>query len=85
MSFFGNIFKPVTNITGGLFKMLGLKPEVPDVKSLPAPPSADEAAAEAERARLARKRKYGRQDTILTSPLGDTGQATTSQKTLLGN
>jgi len=84
MSFFSSIFRPVTNIAGGVLKMLGLKPEVPDVTPLPKPPSADEAAAEAEKARMARKRRYGRQDTILTSPLG-VEETTTQQKSLLGN
>jgi len=57
------------------------KPKAPPV--LPAPTSADaQAAAQAQR--MAAASAMGRQQTILTSGLGDTSTPITAQKQLLG-
>lgn len=57
-------------------------------KPLPAQPKSPEVASRAADAADRQRRKavgaYGRSDTILTSPLGLTGQGSGTQKTLLG-
>ena len=58
------------------------------VKALPEPPSTELSQEEkdriaAEQREMERKRK-GRKSTILTGPLGDTEEAETEKKTLLG-
>jgi hypothetical protein len=58
------------------------------VQPLPEPPSAEISQEEkdiiaAEQRAMERKRK-GRKSTILTGPLGDTEEAETEKKTLLG-
>ena len=63
-------------------------PPLPPVQPLPPPPSIELSQEEkdriaAEQAALERKRK-GRKSTILTGPLGDTEEAETEKKTLLG-
>lgn len=78
------ILDPVGKLTQTAAKSLGLIPDVPSVPSMPAPPDAAAAAAAAEKARMDRKKRYGRQSTILTSPLGTTEDATVQRKSLLG-
>jgi len=63
-------------------------PSLPPVQPLPTPPSSEISQEEkdriaAEQAAIERKRK-GRKSTILTGPLGDTEEAETEKKTLLG-
>ncbi len=63
-------------------------PSLPPVQPLPTPPSTELSQEEkdriaAEQAAVERKRK-GRKSTILTGPLGDTTDAETEKKTLLG-
>ena len=63
-------------------------PSLPPVQPLPTPPSSEISQEEkdriaAEQAAIERKRK-GRKSTILTGPLGDTTDAETEKKTLLG-
>ena len=63
-------------------------PPLPPVHPLPEPPKAELSQEEKDRiaakqAALERKRK-GRKSTILTGPLGDTEEAETEKKTLLG-
>ena len=63
-------------------------PSLPPVQPLPTPPSTELSAEEkdriaAEQRAMERKRK-GRKSTILTGPLGDTEEAETEKKTLLG-
>ena len=63
-------------------------PSLPPVQPLPTPPSTEVSAEEkeriaAEQAAIERKRK-GRKSTILTGPPGDTEEAETEKKTLLG-
>ena len=63
-------------------------PSLPPVQPLPEPPSAEISQEEkdriaAEQRAMERKRK-GRKSTILTGPLGDTEEAETEKKTLLG-
>ena len=63
-------------------------PSLPPVQPLPEPPSAEISPEEkdriaAEQRAMERKRK-GRKSTILTGPLGDTEEAETEKKTLLG-
>ena len=64
-------------------------PSLPPVQPLPTPPSSEISQEEkdriaAEQAAIERKRK-GRKSTILTGPLGDTEEAETEKKTLLGS
>jgi hypothetical protein len=64
-------------------------PSLPPVQPLPAAPSTELSSEEKERiaseqASIERKRR-GRKSTILTSPLGDTTEAETEKKTLLGS
>ena len=64
-------------------------PPLPPVQPLPTPPSTEVSQEEkdriaAEQAAIERKRK-GRKSTILTGPLGDTKEAETEKKTLLGS
>ena len=71
---------------GSLFKPK--MPPLPPVQPAPTPPSAEMSQEEkdriaAEQAEIERKRK-GRKSTILTGPLGDTTDAETEKKTLLG-
>jgi hypothetical protein len=71
---------------GSLFKPK--MPSLPPVQPLPTPPSSEISQEEkdriaAEQAAIERKRK-GRKSTILTGPLGDTEEAETEKKTLLG-
>ena len=63
-------------------------PPLPPVQPAPTPPSAELSQEEkdriaAEQRAMERKRK-GRKSTILTGPLGDTEEAETEKKTLLG-
>ena len=63
-------------------------PSLPPVQPLPTPPSSELSQEEkdriaAEQREMERKRK-GRKSTILTGPLGDTEEAETEKKTLLG-
>ena len=63
-------------------------PSLPPVQPLPTPPSTELSQEEkdriaAEQREMERKRK-GRKSTILTGPLGDTEEAETEKKTLLG-
>ena len=63
-------------------------PSLPPVQPLPEPPSTELSQEEkdriaAEQREMERKRK-GRKSTILTGPLGDTEEAETEKKTLLG-
>ena len=72
----GSIFRP---------KMPALPPPPPP----PEPPSTELSPEEKERIKkeqdaIRRKRK-GRKSTILTGPLGDTEEAETEKKTLLGS
>jgi hypothetical protein len=71
---------------GSLFKPK--MPPLPPVQPAPTPPSTELSQEEkdriaAEQAAIERKRK-GRKSTILTGPLGDTTDAETEKKTLLG-
>ena len=71
---------------GSLFKPK--MPTLPPGQPLPTPPTPEVSQEEkdriaAEQAALERKRK-GRKSTILTGPLGDTEEAETEKKTLLG-
>ena len=63
-------------------------PSLPPIQPLPTPPSTELSQEEkdriaSEQRALERKRK-GRKSTILTGPLGDTEEAETEKKTLLG-
>ena len=63
-------------------------PSLPPVQPLPTPPSSELSQEEkdriaAEQREMERERK-GRKSTILTGPLGDTEEAETEKKTLLG-
>ena len=65
------------------------KPPLPPVQPLPTPPSTELSQEEkdriaSEQRAMERKRK-GRRSTILTGPLGDTEEAETEKKTLLGS
>jgi len=71
---------------GSLFKPK--MPPLPPIQPLPEPPSAELSQEEkdriaSEQREMERKRK-GRKSTILTGPLGDTEEAETEKKTLLG-
>ena len=64
-------------------------PPLPPVQPLPTPPPAELSQEEkdriaSEQRAMERKRK-GRKSTILTGPLGDTEEAETEKKTLLGS
>ena len=64
-------------------------PPLPPVQPLPTPPSTELSQEEkdriaSEQRAMERKRK-GRRSTILTGPLGDTEEAETEKKTLLGS
>ena len=64
-------------------------PSLPPVQPLPTPPSSEISQEEkdriaSEQRAMERKRK-GRRSTILTGPLGDTEEAETEKKTLLGS
>ena len=64
-------------------------PPLPPVQPLPTPPSTELSQEEkdriaADQRAMERKRK-GRRSTILTGPLGDTEEAETEKKTLLGS
>ena len=64
-------------------------PPLPPVQPLPTPPPAELSQEEkdriaSEQRAMERKRK-GRRSTILTGPLGDTEEAETEKKTLLGS
>ena len=64
-------------------------PPLPPVQPLPPPPSTELSQEEkdriaSEQRAMERKRK-GRKSTILTGPLGDTEEAETEKKTLLGS
>ena len=64
-------------------------PSLPPVQPLPTPPSTELSQEEkdriaSEQRAMERKRK-GRRSTILTGPLGDTEEAETEKKTLLGS
>ena len=64
-------------------------PSLPPVQPLPTPPSTELSQEEkdriaSEQRAMERKRK-GRKSTILTGPLGDTEEAETEKKTLLGS
>jgi hypothetical protein len=64
-------------------------PPLPPVQPLPEPPSTELSQEEkdriaSEQRAMERKRK-GRRSTILTGPLGDTEEAETEKKTLLGS
>ena len=64
-------------------------PPLPPVQPAPTPPSAELSQEEkdriaADQRAMERKRK-GRRSTILTGPLGDTEEAETEKKTLLGS
>ena len=64
-------------------------PPFPTVQPLPPPPSTELSQEEkdriaSEQRAMERKRK-GRKSTILTGPLGDTEEAETEKKTLLGS
>ena len=64
-------------------------PPLPPVQPLPTPPSTKLSQEEkdriaSEQRAMERKRK-GRRSTILTGPLGDTEEAETEKKTLLGS
>ena len=64
-------------------------PPLPPVQPLPPPPSTELSQEEkdriaSEQRAMERKRK-GRRSTILTGPLGDTEEAETEKKTLLGS
>ena len=72
---------------GSLFKPK--MPPLPPVQPLPEPPSTELSQEEkdriaSEQRAMERKRK-GRRSTILTGPLGDTEEAETEKKTLLGS
>ncbi len=64
------------------------KPAIPKV---PKPPGSKDAGTEVDRSALDRQRKRrqatatGRQDTLLTGPLGLTGEPASTSKTLLGS
>lgn len=67
--------------------MLGLAPKAPDPPApAPAAPTMEDPAIQraAEERRREEAKKFGRKKTVLTSPLGDTGAAPVSAKTLLG-
>ena len=64
-------------------------PPLPPVQPLPTPPPAELSQEEkdriaADQRAMERKRK-GRKSTILTGPLGETDEAETEKKTLLGS
>ena len=64
-------------------------PSLPPIQPLPTPPSTELSQEEkdriaSEQRAMERKRK-GRRSTILTGPLGDTEEAETEKKTLLGS
>ena len=64
-------------------------PPLPPVQPLPPPPSTELSQEEkdriaADQRAMERKRK-GRKSTILTGPLGETDEAETEKKTLLGS
>ena len=64
-------------------------PPLPPVQPLPEPPKAELSQEEkdriaSEQRAMERKRK-GRRSTIFTGPLGDTEEAETEKKTLLGS
>jgi hypothetical protein len=83
---FSSLFNGPLSLIKPLTKMLGLVPELPDQPRDPGkPPGPDDAAvqAAAEAARIEARKRYGRQQTIATSALGDTSQVET-KKTLLG-
>ena len=69
-----------------------LSPKMPPLPPITPPPAMPEPTVSqeekdriaAEQAKIERKRK-GRKSTILTGPLGDTEEAETEQKTLLGS
>lgn len=65
---------------------VGSKPSVPSVATVQAAPQEQDAAVVSSRDDEARRRRAasGRASTLLTSAQGDTSQANTGSKTLLG-
>ena len=64
-------------------------PPLPPVQPLPTPPSTELSQEEKDRIaseqRALERKRTGRKSTILTGPLGDTEEAETEKKTLLGS